>query len=75
MDTEDADFETRIRIKFLVRTWATFMDECRRLPSETFEVNEFVRALAAEVEMLARELRVRSPFLKTAAYRTGLLDV
>lgn len=74
MNTGDEDFETQIRLGVLTRLWKVFADECERLPADAPEVNEFVRGLAVEVETLARELRVRSPFMRTSAYRTGLLD-
>lgn len=75
MNAYEVDPETEIRIQLLKRLWLMFADECRMLPGEDARsTNEFISTLLVEVEKLAREKRVSSPFRKTAAFRSGLLD-
>jgi hypothetical protein len=75
MGVHEVDQETEIRIQLLKRFWLIFADECRMLPGDDARAaNEFLAALLVEVEKLAHEKRISSPFRKTRAFRSGLLD-
>jgi hypothetical protein len=75
MNTYEIDPEAKTRIEILKRLWFLFAEECRMLPGEDARAtNEFIADLFVEVEKLAHEKRISSPFRKTAGFRSGLLD-